>query len=298
MRASLRPAGRKDPDRLGRNGVLLLAETRLPAPPRRASAPTARPRAGHSALSATVATPGHSKVVPLLNSSPARDGAGAQDCDQREPSFIATTPSGRLVRQARRRATPQRLVFLVLDDLFALLSVAKMITDAGADDFIFTCKPTSHKTLYDFIDGAEFRRHEEKVRRHTKETLCYRIRGGPQGRQGRDVNWDWLRDCRRQGQGSNIPWPLVTSLSPRTMLGSSPAAGCVGRSKTRASTYWKTTNSEHNFGHGQRFLAMTLAALNLLAFARHAIVELLEPPSRLLAKRRSSEPASLPTSSC
>src|ERR1700678_97011 len=31
--ASLRPAGRKDPDRLGRNGVLLLAETRLPALP-------------------------------------------------------------------------------------------------------------------------------------------------------------------------------------------------------------------------------------------------------------------------
>src|SRR5271170_7266995 len=31
--ASLRPAERKDPDRLGRNGVLLLAETRLPALP-------------------------------------------------------------------------------------------------------------------------------------------------------------------------------------------------------------------------------------------------------------------------
>src|ERR1700689_244468 len=31
--ASLRPAGRKDLDRLGRNGVLLLAETRLPALP-------------------------------------------------------------------------------------------------------------------------------------------------------------------------------------------------------------------------------------------------------------------------
>ena len=35
---------------------------------------------------------------------------------------------------------------------------------------------------------------------------------------------------------------------------------------------------EHNFGHGQRFLAMMLAALNLLAFAWHTVLDLLEPP--------------------
>ena len=55
---------------------------------------------------------------------------------------------------------------------------------------------------------------------------------------------------------------------------------------------------EHNFGHGQRFLAMMLAALNLLAFAWHTVLDLLEPPWQVLAKRRSSEPASSPTSSC
>ena len=60
------------------------------------------------------------------------------------------------------------------DDLFACHPVCKMVTDAG-DDFIFTCKATSHKALYDFIGGAELSRHEEKVRRrNTKETLRYR----------------------------------------------------------------------------------------------------------------------------
>jgi hypothetical protein len=39
--------------------------------------------------------------------------------------------------------------------------VDDVATDAG-DGFIFTCKPTSHKALYDFIDGAELSRHEEK----------------------------------------------------------------------------------------------------------------------------------------
>ncbi len=35
---------------------------------------------------------------------------------------------------------------------------------------------------------------------------------------------------------------------------------------------------EHNFGHGEKFLAMTLAAFNLLAFAWHTVLDLVEPP--------------------
>src|ERR1700683_2876491 len=48
---------------------------------------------------------------------------------------------------------------------------------------------------------------------------------------------------------------------------------------------------EHNFGHGQRFLAMTLAALNLLAVAWHTVLDLLEPPwrtAREAAAKRTS----------
>jgi hypothetical protein len=39
---------------------------------------------------------------------------------------------------------------------------------------------------------------------------------------------------------------------------------------------------EHNFGHGETFLAMTLATLNLLAFAWHSVLELVEPVQRWL----------------
>jgi hypothetical protein len=38
---------------------------------------------------------------------------------------------------------------------------------------------------------------------------------------------------------------------------------------------------EHNFGHGENFLAMTLAALNMLAFAWRTVLDLLEPPWRM-----------------
>ena len=48
---------------------------------------------------------------------------------------------------------------------------------------------------------------------------------------------------------------------------------------------------EHNFGHGQKFLAMTLAGLNLLAFAWHSALDLIEPPwkaAREAAAKRTS----------
>jgi hypothetical protein len=48
---------------------------------------------------------------------------------------------------------------------------------------------------------------------------------------------------------------------------------------------------EHNFGHGRKFLAMTLAALNLLAFTWHTVLDLLESPwqaAREAAARRTS----------
>jgi hypothetical protein len=47
-----------------------------------------------------------------------------------------------------------------------------------------------------------------------------------------------------------------------------------GRARCKIESY----ELEHNFGRGQRLLAMTLAALDLLAFAWHTVLELLEPP--------------------
>ena len=47
------------------------------------------------------------------------------------------------------------------------------MTDAG-DDFIFTCKPTSHKTLYDVIGGADSAVTRRSPPRNTKETFRYR----------------------------------------------------------------------------------------------------------------------------
>src|ERR1700722_8454556 len=243
----------------------------------------------HCLLSATVVAPGHSKVVPLMPEFVvSRDGAEKQDCERNAVK--------RWFAKHGARLAPLSPVFLG-DDLFACHPVAKMITDAG-DDFIFTCQPTSHKPLYDFIDGAEFRRHEEKVRRrNTKETLRYRWIEAVPLRDGKDailVNWIGFEIVDAKGKVKySMAW--VTSLP----VAKDNVAEIVACGRAR----WKIENEsfnvlknhgyelEHNFGHGQQFLAMMLAVLNLLAFAWHTVLEWLEPPwqaAREAAVKRTS----------
>ena len=245
----------------------------------------------HCLLSATVVAPGHSnsKVVPLMPEFVAtQDGAEKQDCERNAVK--------RWFDNHHARIATLRPVFLG-DDLFACHPVAKMVTDAG-DDFIFTCKATSHKALYDFIDGAELSRHEEKARRrNTKETFRYRWIEAVPIRDGKDailVNWIGFEIVDAKGKVKySMAW--VTSL-PVSKDNVAEIVAC-GRAR------WKIENEsfnvlknhgyelEHNFGHGQKFLAMTLAALNLLAFAWHTMLELLEPPwqaAREAAVKRTS----------
>jgi hypothetical protein len=228
----------------------------------------------HCLLSATVVAPGHSKVVPLMPEFVVtQDGAEKQDCERNAVK--------RWFDNHHARIAPLRPIYLG-DDLFACHPVCKMVTDAGDD----------------FIDGAEPFRHEEKVRRrNTKETFRYRWIEAVPIRDGKDallVNWIGFEIVDAKGKVKySMAW--VTSL-PVSKDNVAEIVAC-GRAR------WKIENEsfnvlknhgyelEHNFGHGQQFLAMTLAALNLLAFAWHTVLELLEPPwqaARQAAAKRTS----------
>lgn len=243
----------------------------------------------HAMLAATVVAPGHSKVAPLLPEFIApRDGAEKQDCERNAVKRWFCKHGARL--------SPLRPVYLG-DDLFACQPIAEMVKGAG-DDFLFTCKESSHKALYDFINGAELDRHDEKVRRrNTAETFRYRWIEAVPLRDGKDamlVNWIGFEILDAKGRVKyTMAW--VTSL-PVSKDNVAAIAAC-------ARARWKIENEsfnvmknhgyelEHNFGHGKRFLAMTMAALNLLAFAWHSALDLLEPPwqaAREAAAKRTS----------
>jgi hypothetical protein len=182
----------------------------------------------HTLLAATAVAPGHSKVVPLFPEFIApQDGAEKQDCERNAAKRWHARHADRL-----RHLRP---VYLG-DDLFACQPIVTMLADAG-DDFIFTCKETSHKALYDFIDGAEPERHAETSRKgKAVETRRYRTISGVPLRDGKDaalVNWIGF-EIPTAPAASNIPPP--GSPACRSAQAMSPPAGRAGRSRTRPST--------------------------------------------------------------
>src|ERR1700683_5235526 len=152
---------------------------------------------------------------------------------------------------------------------------------------------------------SEALHHDEKVRKgKTTDTFRYRWFEAVPLRDGKDampVSWIGFEIIDAKGRVKySMAW--VTSL-PVTKQNVAEIVAC-GR------TRWKIENEgfnvmknhgyelEHNFGHGARFLAMTLASLNLLAFAWHTVLELLEPPwigAREAATQRTSFFAHLAT---
>jgi hypothetical protein len=217
-----------------------------------------------------------------------QDGAEKQDCERNAVK--------RWFGKHHARLAPLRPIYLG-DDLFACEPVAKMVCDAGGD-FIFTCKPGSHAALYDFIDGAEPFRHTEKVaNRKTKDTHRYRWFEAVPLRDGKDamlVNWIGFEILDAKGRVKySMAW--VTSLAVTKQNVAEIAACGRARWKIENETFNVMKNHgyelEHNFGHGETFLAMILAALNLLAFAWHAALDILEPPwkaAREAATKRTS----------
>jgi hypothetical protein len=230
----------------------------------------------HTMLSATVVAPGNNRVVPLMPEfiSP-QDGHEKQDCEREAVK--------RWYQKHAAKLRDLRPVYMG-DDLFACQPIAQMIVEGG-DDFIFTCKEPSHKALYDFISGATKDKHEVKVRKRDKtETFRHRWINDVPIRDGKDamnVNWIGFQIVNAKGK-VNYSMAWVTSL-PVSKENVEEIVAC-GRAR------WKIENESfnvmknhgyeltHNFGHGKKFLAMTLAAMNLLAFAWHSVLDLLEPP--------------------
>ncbi len=228
----------------------------------------------HAMLAATVVAPGHAMALPLMPEFIApQDGAEKQDCER--------NAARRWLATHAERVKDLRPIYLG-DDLFACQPIAEAVKAAGGD-FLFTGKPSSHKALYDFMDGAtvEERTVKEKI---GGKRLTFRYRWFEKAplRDGKDatlVNWVGVTITDAKGKAT-YDNAFVTSL-PVTW---DTAAEIVACARAR----WKVENEgfnvlksngyhlEHNFGHGKQNLAMMFAAMNLLAFAIHTVCDCLE----------------------
>jgi len=228
----------------------------------------------HALLAATLVAPGHAMTLPLMPEFIApQDGTEKQDCERNAARRWLAAHGGRV--------KALRPVYLG-DDLFACQPMAEAITEAGGD-FLLTAKPSSHKTLYDFMQGAQPDEHVI-TRKTTGKRLTYRYRWFKDAplRDSKDailVNWIGITITDAKGHVT-YDNAFVTSL-PVTRDTVAEIVAC-------ARARWKIENEgfnvlksngyhlEHNFGHGKQNLAMMFAAMNLLAFALHTVCDCLE----------------------
>src|SRR3954470_7736024 len=221
----------------------------------------------HAFLGASIVAPGHQHVLPLPPEFIVpQDGAEKQDCERNAAKRWLARHGGSLAHL--------RPVFLG-DDLFACQPIAAAIQAAGGH-FILTCKPTSHRTISDYLYGATLAEHRETLlERGKRTTTVYR----------------WLADVplRDSADALRVTWfsiEMFDAKGKRTYHNSfvtdlPVSAGTVADLAACGRARWKIENEtfnvlktgdynlEHNFGHGKTTLASVLVVLNLLAFAFH-----------------------------
>jgi hypothetical protein len=239
----------------------------------------------HSAITPVIVSPGHSQVVPLRPEfiTP-QDGQVKQDCE-------INAAKRWLAAHAARYATGNDT--LLGDDLYAHQPFCRQVLLHGFH-FLFTCKPASHSSLHQWVEGLEPGRqgHSLKLRVKGKsnrwEHHLYRWANSVPLTDSDDalkVNWCELTTTDAEGavryRNSFITdWPISAD----------NVAGLVAAGRAR----WKIENEsnnvlktkgyhmEHNFGHGKKHLSSLLATMNLLAFGLHTLLELTDPSCRLI----------------
>ena len=228
----------------------------------------------HTMVSAAIVAPGDSRSIPLQPEfvTP-QDGHEKQDCERAAVKrWLASHGSF----NARLRP-----VYLG-DDLYACQPIVEKIQSLGGD-FIFTAKAASHKTLYEWLDGAQVNVMERRQRKGRKKyTIRYKwLNDLPlrDGRQAAHVNWFSIEMINERAK-TTYRNSFVTSMTVTEDNVEDLAACGRARWKIENETFnvlkTKGYNLEHNFGHGDNHLAATLATLNMLAFAMHTVCDTLE----------------------
>ena len=231
----------------------------------------------HTVLIPVLAKPGTKEVLVLEPEfiSP-QDGAEKQDCERNAARRW-------VLRNAERFAG--RRVTILADDLHCNQPFCELLQEHDLD-FILTCKPESHPTLYEEVALLEplgtMGHCEERVwTSQGQQRWSYRfvahvpLREPPRALY---VNWCEVTITR---EATGEPLYHNAFVTPRTVTAQTVhSIAAAGRAR------WKVENEgynvlkhhgyylEHNYGHGQQHLAAVVVMLILLAFLCHTALQL------------------------
>ncbi|WP_346294235.1 ISNCY family transposase [Sphaerothrix gracilis] len=234
----------------------------------------------HSVVTPVIVCPGQAHVIPLVPEFIVpQDGHDKQDCEH--------AAAKRWLSQHGQRLSALKATVLG-DDLYCHQLWCQQLLDQHFN-FIPVCRPQSHTTLYEHLEGIDLptlttTRWTGKV----EETYTYRYLNEVPIRDGDDallLNWCDLTISRPDGKVS-----YQNSFATNLTLSHDTVAEIVLAGRTR----WKVENEnnntlktkgyhlEHNFGHGKQHLSSLLATLNILSLLFHTLLELLDSKYKLL----------------
>ena len=229
----------------------------------------------HSALLPVVVAPGNSRVIPLAPEfiGP-QDGNDKQDCEN---------AAGKRWINGKGTEYSNLGVTVLGDDLFSRQPICQLVLDKNLN-FIFVCKPSSHKWLSKWLAAADPVEdlHEFSVTKWTgteRLTYTYQYANDVPLKEGKDallVNWPQLTITNEKGAVT-----FRNSFVSNHTITRENVVAFIQAGRTR----WKIENEnnntlktkgyhfEHNFGHGEEHLSETLLSLNLLSFLFHTVLE-------------------------
>jgi DNA-directed RNA polymerase subunit RPC12/RpoP len=248
----------------------------------------------HSVITPVIVQAGNGHVISLEPEFILpQDGQEKQDCEIR---------AGQRWLEKHGSFYAKRGAILLGDDLYSRQPFCQNVIEKGFH-FILVCKPDSHVMLYETVDflaanGVLSTKSERKWNGKQGEIWTYRyanqlpLRGDE---AAMNVNWCEITiSCEDTGvQIYKNAWITDFNLSDTTVQ----AIVRDGRAR------WKVENEnnnvlktkgyhlEHNFGHGNQYLASLLLSFNLLAFLFHTILDLVDERyqaiRQALGKRRT-----------
>ena len=244
----------------------------------------------HSVVTPVIVAPGKDKAIPLEPEFIVpQDGHDKQDCENAAAKRWLDT-HGKKYSDMGATASG--------DDLYCKQPLCEKFLDKGFN-FILVCKPDSHKTLYEWVEGLEegVGRHTFIIRRwngRSRETYTYRYANDVPLRDGDDallVNWCELILTTDEGeilyQNGFVTKHKVTNKNVEAIIECGRARWKV-ENENNNTLKTKGYHLEHNYGHGKKNLSSLLVTFILLAFLFHTLLDFMDGRYRLIRKKLPS----------
>ena len=233
------------------------------------------PTYSHSVLCASIVSPDIKEAIPLIPEFIIpQDGHEKQDCENAACKRWLSTHG-----KTYKHLNPT----ILGDDLFSRQPVCEAILQEGYN-FILTCKPSSHKTLYGYLSRADLSKINITLKKRYKTYVYqYKFINQVPIRDGADallVNWVEMTQIEKKTGKKVYSNAFVTSHNidfdnVHTIAAAGRARWSL-ENENNNTLKTKGYNFEHNYGHGKINLCSILCSLTIIAFLYHTVMSIVD----------------------